>query len=368
MDETTSHQAGNRFAAAVIANHKKKLAAYAAAIAVLGAGAAFAADKPANHSLMMPVADLTQATEGQQAVPSFANLVERVKPAVVSVFVKAEQVDDVADAGQGENSPEAQPFQFGPQSEQQNGRPQPHLMQAQGSGFFISADGYLITNNHVVDHAKSVEIMTTDGKRYKAKVAGTDPKTDLALIKVDGSSDFPFVRFASSSPRIGDWVVAMGNPFGLGGTVTAGIVSANGRDIGSGPYDDFIQIDAPINKGNSGGPTFNQNGEVVGVNTAIFSPSGGSVGIAFDIPAETAKFVSQQLRDSGQVTRGWIGVSIQPVTADIADSLGLKEAKGALVDEPQGNGPASEAGLKPQDVIVSVNDHRIKDGRDLART
>ncbi|MET1046967.1 MAG: trypsin-like peptidase domain-containing protein, partial [Hyphomicrobium sp.] len=250
----------------------------------------------------------------------------------------------------------------------QNGRPQPHLMQAQGSGFFISADGYLITNNHVVDHAKSVEIMTTDGKRYKAKVAGTDPKTDLALIKVDGSSDFPFVRFASSSPRIGDWVVAMGNPFGLGGTVTAGIVSANGRDIGSGPYDDFIQIDAPINKGNSGGPTFNQNGEVVGVNTAIFSPSGGSVGIAFDIPAETAKFVSQQLRDSGQVTRGWIGVSIQPVTADIADSLGLKEAKGALVDEPQGNGPASEAGLKPQDVIVSVNDHRIKDGRDLART
>ncbi len=174
---------------------------------------------------------------------------------------------------------------FGPQSEDHNGQPQHHLMQAQGSGFFISGDGYLITNNHVVEHATSVEIMTTDGKRYKAKVAGTDPKTDLALLKVDGSSDFPFVRLASSSPphrRLGRprWVI----PSASAATVTAGIVSANGRDIGSGPYDDFIQIDAPINKGNSGGPTFNQKGEVVGVNTAIFSPSGGSVGIAFDIP------------------------------------------------------------------------------------
>ncbi|MBS0270520.1 MAG: Do family serine endopeptidase, partial [Proteobacteria bacterium] len=249
-----------------------------------------------------------------------------------------------------------------------NAKPRHHLMQAQGSGFFISADGYLITNNHVVDHAKTVEVAMEDGKRYPAKVAGTDPKTDIALLKVEGSSDFPFVRFASSKPRIGDWVVAMGNPFGLGGTVTAGIVSANGRDIGAGPYDDFIQIDAPINKGNSGGPTFNQLGEVVGVNTAIFSPSGGSVGIAFDIPAETAKHVADELKSSGQVVRGWIGVSIQPVTADIADSLGLKEAKGALVDEPQDGGPARAAGLKAQDVIVSVDGKPIKDGRDLART
>ncbi len=372
MDETNMNARQYSGAGRVIANHKAKLAACAAFIAIIGAGAVFAADKPAPNPLMTPVVDLSTSDAPQQAVPSFANLVERVKPAVVSVYVKAEEVDQVSNPfGQGQNpfkgTPfENLPFQFGPQS--QNGHPQTHLMQAQGSGFFISPDGYLITNNHVVDHAKSVEIMMSNGKRYKAKVAGTDPKTDLALLKVEGSTDFPYVRLASKSPRIGDWVVAMGNPFGLGGTVTAGIVSANGRDIGSGPYDDFIQIDAPINKGNSGGPTFNQNGEVVGVNTAIFSPSGGSVGIAFDIPAETVKYVSQQLRSSGHVTRGWIGVSIQPVTADIADSLGLKQAKGALVDEPQDGGPASRAGLKSQDVIVSVNDHEIKDGRDLART
>ncbi len=370
MDEPNMSQSTRFGAARVIANHKSKLAACAAILAVLGAGTGFAAEMQSTKSLMTPVADLSgPATSAPQGVPSFADLVERVKPAVVSVFVKAEQVAEVADSdGQGENPLQGSPFQFGPQSRDQNGQQKPHLMQAQGSGFFISGDGYLITNNHVVDHAKSVEIMMSDGKRYKAKVAGTDPKTDLALLKVEGSSDFPYVRFAPKSPRIGDWVVAMGNPFGLGGTVTAGIVSANGRDIGSGPYDDFIQIDAPINKGNSGGPTFNQNGEVVGVNTAIFSPSGGSVGIAFDIPAETAKFVSEQLRSSGEVTRGWIGVSIQPVTADIADSLGLKEAKGALVDEPQDAGPAAQAGLKSQDVIIAVNDHEIKDGRDLART
>lgn len=376
MDETNMDAPQYSSSGRVMASHKAKLAACAAIIAVLGAGAVFAADKPAPNSLMTPVADLSTTATPRQAVPSFADLVERVKPAVVSVFVKAEEVDQVSDTGQpeqGQNPFEGTPFQglpfqFGPQSQGPNGKPQPHLMQAQGSGFFISADGYLVTNNHVVDHAKSVEIMTPDGKRYKAKVTGTDPKTDLALLKVEGSTDFPYVHLAAKSPRIGDWVVAMGNPFGLGGTVTAGIVSANGRDIGSGPYDDFIQIDAPINKGNSGGPTFNQNGEVVGVNTAIFSPSGGSVGIAFDIPAETVKYVSDQLRSTGHVTRGWIGVSIQPVTADIADSLGLKEAKGALVDEPQDGGPAARAGLKSQDVILSVNDHEIKDGRDLART
>ena len=183
---------------------------------------------------------------------------------------------------------------------------------------------------------------------------GTDPRTDLALIKVDGNN-FPYVKLAETSPRIGDWVLAVGNPFGLGGTVTAGIVSARGRDIGAGPYDDFLQIDAPVNKGNSGGPTFNTEGSVIGVNTAIFSPSGGSVGIAFAIPAETVKSVVAQLKDKGSVTRGWIGVQIQPVTPEIADSLGMKKPGGALVAEPQKDGPAVKAGIQSGDVITAVN-------------
>ena len=372
IEESTARQHDQDHSGRIFFAHKRRLAASAAFIAItaaIGTTSVFANDKLTETSaLANPVANLS-ATDRGQPLPSFANLVERVKPAVVSVFVKSEQTDEISDTtGQQEGSP----FdfrQFGsPQSEGPHNQPESHVMHAQGSGFLISSDGYLITNNHVVDHAKSVEIITTDGKRYKAKVAGVDPKTDLALLKVDGSSDFPFVKFASTAPRIGDWVLAMGNPFGLGGTVTAGIVSANGRDIGSGAYDDFIQIDAPINKGNSGGPTFNQQGEVVGVNTAIFSPSGGSVGIAFAIPAETAKFVSEQLETSGTVVRGWIGVTIQPVTADIADSLGVKEAKGALVDEPQEGSPAAEAGLRPRDVIESVDGQSIKDGRDLART
>jgi serine protease Do len=231
----------------------------------------------------------------------------------------------------------------------------------QGSGFFISADGYAVTNNHVVDKAESVEVTTDDGKTYTAKVIGADPKTDIALIKVEGRNDFPHVPLAEKTPRIGDWVLAVGNPFGLGGTVTAGIVSARGRDIGAGPYDDFIQIDAPVNKGNSGGPTFDVDGNVIGVNTAIYSPSGGSVGIAFAIPADTVKTVVTQLKDKGSVTRGWIGVQIQPVNADIADSLGLKKAEGALVSEPQTDGPAVKAGIQ------SVNGQEIKDARDLAK-
>jgi serine protease Do len=213
-----------------------------------------------------------------------------------------------------------------------------------------------------------VQVTTDDGTVYTAKVVGTDPKTDLALIKVDGKKDLPFVKFSDQKPRIGDWVVAVGNPFGLGGTVTAGIVSASGRDIGNGPYDDFIQIDAPINKGNSGGPAFDMSGNVIGVNTAIFSPSGGSVGIGFDIPASTAKLVVAQLKDKGAVTRGWLGVQVQPVTSDIADSLGLKEARGAIVDNPQDGSPAAKAGIEAGDVITAVNGTAIKDSRDLART
>jgi serine protease Do len=238
----------------------------------------------------------------------------------------------------------------------------------QGSGFFISADGYAVTNNHVVDKAESVDVTTDEGKSYTAKVIGSDARTDLALIKIEGRTDFPHVKFSDHPPRIGDWVLAVGNPFGLGGSVTAGIVSARGRDIGAGPYDDFIQIDAPVNKGNSGGPTFDVDGDVIGVNTAIFSPSGGSVGIAFAIPADTVKSVIAQLKDKGVVTRGWIGVQIQPVTQDIADSLGIKKAEGALVAEPQAGSPAAKAGIKSGDVILSVNDEKVKDARSLART
>jgi serine protease Do len=250
-----------------------------------------------------------------------------------------------------------------------NGNQQmPRNVAGEGSGFFISADGYAVTNNHVVEHAKSVQVVTDDGKILTAKVVGTDPKTDLALIKVDGN-DLPFVKFADHDPRIGDWVIAVGNPFGLGGTVTAGVVSARDRDrdIGSGPYDDFIQIDAPMNRGNSGGPTFDTNGNVIGVNTAIFSPSGGSVGIEFDIPAGVAKSVVAQLRDTGHVTRGWMGLQIQTVTADIADGLGLKKAEGALVSEPQADSPAAKAGIMSGDVITMLDGNPVKDSRTLAR-
>jgi serine protease Do len=365
---------GHRFA-----HDRRNLAASAAAVAiaaVIGATAVFAGNSltPTSQAHVTPVAAITPSEQGQ-SMPSFADLVERVKPAVVSVYVKSEEKNVAAPWTNpqfqkqfGQNSPFEFFFkQFGSPNGQWQSQAQPKIVHAQGSGFFISADGYLLTNNHVVNHATSVEIKTMDGKKYHAKVAGVDPKTDLALLKVESGHDFPYVQFASTPPRIGDWVVAMGNPFGLGGTVTAGIVSARGRDIGAGPYDDFLQIDAPVNSGNSGGPTFNLKGEVVGVNTAIFTPSGGSVGIAFDIPAQTAKSIAEKLKDNGKVVRGWIGVTIQRVSPDIADSLGLKEAKGALVDEPQDGSPASKAGLKSRDVILAVDGRSIKDGRDLAR-
>ncbi len=317
--------------------------------------------------------NVSQQAQTVQRPVGFADIVEKVKPAVISVRVKINgpqlSSDDGGPLPRGFErffrrfGPEMFPdMPQGPQGPQQRGP----RRAGQGSGFFISADGYAVTNNHVVDKADEVEVMTDDGKTYTAKVIGSDPRTDLALIKVDGGN-FPYAKIADKAPRIGDWVLAVGNPFGLGGTVTAGIVSARGRDIGAGPYDDFLQIDAPVNKGNSGGPTFDIDGNVVGVNTAIFSPSGGSVGIAFAIPAATVDSVVNQLKEKGTVTRGWIGVQIQPLSKDIADSLGLKSTDGALVAEPQAGSPAEKAGIKAGDVITAVNGEKIQNARELAR-
>jgi serine protease Do len=297
----------------------------------------------------------------------FADIVEKVKPSVISVRVKMERKTDANSGDEELPFPPGSPFErFFRRFGMPNTPGGKEVITGQGSGFFISPDGYAVTNNHVVENAENVTVTTDDGKSYTAKVIGTDSRTDLALIKVDGSN-FPYVKLSDNAPRVGDWVLAVGNPFGLGGTVTAGIVSARGRDIGAGPYDDFIQIDAPVNKGNSGGPTFDVDGNVIGVNTAIFSPSGGSVGIAFAIPADTVKNVIGQLRDKGSVTRGWIGVQIQPVTPDIADSMGLKQATGALVSEPQKDSPAVKAGIQSGDVITSVDGTQVHDARDLAR-
>jgi serine protease Do len=356
----------------------RKFALMASAGAALGL-AAYGFGPSANQADLFTSPAYAQVNNDVSKVAQpvgFADIVERVKPSVISVKVR---MKDKIVAGDDDLE---SPFQPGSPMERffrrfggpdgmppgLRGRRGHGIVTGQGSGFFISADGYAVTNNHVVDGADKVEVTTDDGKTHTAKVIGTDPRTDVALIKVEGGSNFPFAKLSDDKARIGDWVLAVGNPFGLGGTVTAGIVSASGRDIGNGPYDDFIQIDAPVNKGNSGGPAFNMKGDVIGVNTAIYSPSGGSVGIAFSIPASTVKNVVAQLKDKGSVSRGWIGVQIQPVTSDIADSLGLKKAEGALVAEPQSDSPAAKAGIQSGDVITAVNGVAVKDARELART
>ncbi|HZS63334.1 MAG TPA: Do family serine endopeptidase [Xanthobacteraceae bacterium] len=353
-------------------------------VAVLGLAAWFTMTPPAQQPSLPSFStaafaqNVTEEAKTVQRPVGFADIVAKVKPAVISVRVKMEdKTAESMDFDSQDLPPGLERFfrQFGmPEGRNGNGNKNAPLTPrgrnfttGQGSGFFISPDGYAVTNNHVVENATEVEVKTDDGKTYKAKVIGTDPRTDLALIKIDGRSDFPYAKLSDKNPRIGDWVLAVGNPFGLGGTVTAGIVSANGRDIGAGPYDDFIQIDAPVNKGNSGGPSFDVDGNVIGVNTAIFSPSGGSVGIAFDIPAETVRTVVKQLQDHGKVARGWIGVQIQPVTPQIADSLGLKKAEGALVADVQSGSPAAKAGMQSGTVIQSVNGQPIRDARDLAK-
>ncbi|HEV7319458.1 MAG TPA: Do family serine endopeptidase [Ensifer sp.] len=325
------------------------------------------------------------------SVPSFANVVDAVSPAVVSVRVQS-RANPVSDEGNGfsfdfngrgfDELPDDHPLkrffkEFGPRdgdrADRGPGRRNPHgegrlRPTSQGSGFFISEDGYLVTNNHVVSDGAAFTVILNDGTELDAKLIGKDSRTDLAVLKVDDKRKFTYVGWADDSKvRVGDWVVAVGNPFGLGGTVTSGIISARGRDIGSGPYDDYLQVDAAVNRGNSGGPTFNLSGEVVGINTAIFSPSGGNVGIAFAIPAATAKDVVADLIKDGSVSRGWLGVQIQPVTKDIAESLGLAEASGALVVEPQTGSPGEKAGIKKGDVVTALNGDTVKDPRDLAR-
>ena len=324
--------------------------------------------------------------EGVQPV-SFADVVEKVRPAVVSVRVKSKAEDVAADS---QNPMDQMPELFGDRNgpmerffrqfrdgegnrEGNRGnrqfRWQSPYSTSLGSGFIISDDGFVVTNDHVVNKGQSVSVVLDDGTEYEAKVVGVDDKTDLALLKINNPDrTFTYVKFAAGNPRVGDWVVAVGNPFGLGGTVTAGIVSASGRDIGSGPYDDFIQIDAAVNRGNSGGPAFNLNGEVIGVNTAIFSPSGGNVGIAFAIPASSAERIIGDLRDDGQVVRGWLGVQIQGITPEIADSLSLASAKGALVADATADSPAAMAGVKTGDTILAVDGKDVETPRALATT
>ncbi|MEQ8379580.1 Do family serine endopeptidase [Parvibaculum sp.] len=312
------------------------------------------------------------AATALERLPSFADLVQKVNPAVVSIRVD-EEVEARGSAAMPDLPfPPGSPFEkffrdLQPQGP--DGAPRRRHATALGSGFLISADGYIVTNNHVVGDGKDITVVRDDGTEMSAKLIGRDPKTDLALVKVESKGALPYVVFGDSdSVRVGDWVLAVGNPFGLGGTVTTGIVSARGREIGAGPYDDFIQIDASINKGNSGGPTFDVHGNVVGVNTAIFSPTGGSVGIGFAIPAAIAQKVIAQLKEDGKVTRGWLGVTIQQVDDDLAASLSLDKARGALVAQVAEDSPAEDSGIKTGDVILNVNGKEMEDVRAVSRT
>lgn len=329
-------------------------------------------------ALLMAPFGFPQAASARAMPESFADLVEEVSPAVVQIAAKRDPLSMPAEPGSAPEIPEQ--FREGPFKDfferffrDRGGaplpqQPGPRQRAAAGSGFLIDPDGYVVTNNHVISDASAIEVTLKDGRTFDAELLGADNKTDLAVLKITTDEALPFVVWGDSDrTRVGDWVLAVGNPFGLGGTVTAGIVSARGRDIGSGPYDDFIQVDAPINRGNSGGPLFDSTGRVIGVNTAIFSPTGGNVGIGFAIPADLAQEIVIQLRDSGVVERGWLGVSIQQVTPDVAESLGLDQAKGALVASVTDGSPAAEAGVKQGDVILSFAGDEIATVRDLTR-
>jgi serine protease Do len=314
---------------------------------------------------------------------SFAPLVKKVSPAVVNISVtQSAGSDTMAEEPEQGTSPSLpnSPFDeflrrfFDQQNPNGERHVFPHMPGGQarrialGSGFIIDASGYVVTNSHVVGDASKVEVTLQDDSKYPAKIIGRDPKTDIALLKIKADKPLPYVTFGdSTTAQVGDWVMAVGNPFGLGGTVTTGIISARGRDIHSGPFDDFLQIDAPINRGNSGGPTFNLDGHVIGINTAIYSPNGGSVGIGFAVPSNIAKTVVAQLEEHGKVSRGWLGVQIQEVTPAIASSLGLQGEHGALVAVVTPDSPGAKAGLKQGDVILTFNGSEISHLRDLPR-
>nr|WP_298682109.1 DegQ family serine endoprotease [uncultured Dongia sp.] len=318
------------------------------------------ADQPAGNQLT------------DQARPvSFADLAAKVSPAVVNISSSRKVAE--SDGQEMPQFPKGSPFedffkQFEEQQRQGNGRKPMHKAMSLGSGFVIDPTGYVVTNNHVIEESTDITVTLADGTEYPAKLIGTDPKTDLALLKVEAKKPLPSVPWGDSDKaRVGDWVMAVGNPFGLGGSVTTGIVSARSRDIHEGPFDDFLQIDAAINQGNSGGPTFDMNGNVVGINTAIVSPSGGSVGIGFAIPSNLAKTVVAELRDKGSIERGWLGVEIQQVTPDLAKGLGLDEPKGALIANIDPTSPAAKADLKSGDVVLAFNGTKVMEMRDLPR-
>ncbi len=312
------------------------------------------------------------------APDSFADLAARLLPAVVNISSSQTVVAQNDRPGVGPEMPQfppGSPFEqlfrdFLERNRRNHDNPQtpPHKLQSLGSGFIIDPKGVVVTNNHVIEGADEITVTLQDGTTLKATVIGRDTKTDLAVLKVKPSQPLPALQFGDSDrSRVGDWVLAIGNPFGLGGTVTAGIVSARGRDIQQGPYDNFIQTDAPINRGNSGGPLFNMDGEVIGINTAIYSPSGGSIGIGFSIPANLAKTVVDQLREYGHPRRGWLGVKIQQVTPDIAESLGLKEPRGAMIATVDDDGPAAKAQLRAGDIILKFGEEDVKDMHALPR-
>jgi len=315
-----------------------------------------------------------QSAVARGAPDSFADLAERLMPAVVNISTS----QTVSSAGPGGSIPG--PFndmfeefmrkfpQQGPQTGPRQGPQKNRKLASLGSGFIIHPEGIVVTNNHVIEDADEITINLADGEKYVAKLIGRDPKTDLAVLKIEAKRKFPFVKFGDSrKARVGEWVIAIGNPFGLGGSLSAGVISAINRDINAGPYDSFIQTDTAINRGNSGGPLFNMDGEVIGVNSAIISPTGGSVGIGFSIPSDLAEHVIEQLQKFGETRRGWLGVRIQQVTDELADTLGLPKAKGALVSEVSEGGPAQKGGVEAGDVIVSFDGQDIDQMRDLPR-